>query len=113
MMVVTHTQKSAKVVSPVRRATKKAVKKVPAREARHGTDFRGFEKYELDKCHLAEQLVTALYEKEPDATLVEVAQRATLGSPEQLERFMLLEVFAPVELLNPGDELGWWDLCAQ
>ena len=52
---------------------------ITKRKARAGTKFRGFEKYELDKVHLVESLVTALYEKDPDATLKEVAKRAQIA----------------------------------
>jgi hypothetical protein len=46
---------------------------------RAGTGFAGFEKYELDKVHLAERLVRGLYEKDPDATLKEVSKRAQIA----------------------------------
>ena len=49
------------------------------RKARAGTKFCGFEKYEMDKVHLVELLVTALYEKDPDATLKEVAKRSQIA----------------------------------
>jgi hypothetical protein len=48
-------------------------------KAKVGTKFVGFEKYEHDKVRIFEQVVSALYEKDPDATLKEVAKRAQIG----------------------------------
>jgi hypothetical protein len=37
--------------------------------------------------------------------LIQMPQRSALGAPEQLERLVLLEVFASIELRNALEEL--------
>jgi len=53
---------------------------------------------------------------EPDADLqdavIEIANRCGRGAPEDLQRLVLLEELARIELLDASCELGWWRVTA-
>lgn len=43
------------------------------------TRFAGFEKYEMDKVHLVEEIVGRLYGDKPDQTLAEISERSQIA----------------------------------